>query len=81
MAHTVLAASATALVPEELTATVGDLVDRALLQDPADVLLTPANGPADIGFLEGAAGVALALHAVLAGPERTLSWDSSLLTD
>ncbi|MEW1700089.1 lanthionine synthetase C family protein [Streptomyces sp. NPDC093249] len=78
LAHIVQSAAAAALSPGELTAVVPELIGLALREDPVGSLL-PASGTADIGFLEGATGVALALYASLPGPQGSPSWNSSLL--
>ncbi|MEV7381963.1 lanthionine synthetase C family protein [Streptomyces lydicus] len=45
----------------------------------ATSLLRPPNGPGDIGLLEGAAGVALALHATQTGTPPVSGWDTCFL--
>ncbi|WP_086824820.1 lanthionine synthetase C family protein [Streptomyces sp. NRRL B-24572] len=78
LALTAQAAASDALTPQALTAAVPALVGRVLDSDPVHSML-PATSESDIGFLEGAAGVALALHGVLAGPSGAPGWASSLL--
>lgn len=65
-----------------LEAVVPDLLDRLLAGGPtalADGLLNPADGPGDIGLLDGAAGVALALHTSQSSPSPDTTWNACFL--
>jgi len=81
LVHIAGLAVADAITPQ-LTAGLPHLLDAIL---PADTdadrlaarLLRPSSG--DVGFLEGATGVALALHTVQAATPSVSGWDACLL--
>ncbi len=81
--HLTRNAAADALTPQ-LTACLPHLFG-AIVKDAADVdrltssLLRPPAG--DFGLLEGAAGIALALHTAQAGTPPVSGWDSWLLVN
>ncbi|MGW7520487.1 lanthionine synthetase LanC family protein [Streptomyces sp. NPDC054796] len=61
---------------------VPNLVQRLLPARPeslSESLLAPRSGPVDIGILEGAAGVALALHSARTGTAATAAWNACFL--
>ncbi|MFJ7420072.1 lanthionine synthetase C family protein [Streptomyces uncialis] len=78
LAHTAGRAAADALTPD-IGARVPMLLD-AIGADPGALKpsATPTEG-GDIGLLEGAAGVALALHTISAGTPSPSGWDTFLL--
>jgi hypothetical protein len=51
---------------------------RACLPDLAGLLLSLAGRPGNPGFIDGADGTALALHAAAEGPPLS-GWDACLL--
>ncbi|MCF2531153.1 lanthionine synthetase C family protein [Yinghuangia soli] len=58
-----------------LLAPMTDISPEALFRQ----LLHPSDRPGDIGFLDGAAGVALAMHSVAAATPPISGWDACLL--
>ncbi|MFJ6752232.1 lanthionine synthetase C family protein [Streptomyces sp. NPDC091266] len=81
LAHLTQLAAADAITPG-LPQSLPHLLQRLLPTGPqtlTDSLLAPLDGPADIGLLEGAAGVALALHSTHAGTSVATTWNACFL--
>lgn len=81
LAHIIQIAATESLAPD-MTDCLPALLKPFTDVDPDEIvgrLLTPAAGTADIGLLEGAAGIALALHGIAIGVPAASGWNICFL--
>ncbi|WP_405803397.1 lanthionine synthetase C family protein [Streptomyces sp. NBC_01187] len=81
LVHLTQLAAGDAMTPD-LPQALPHLLQRLVPAGPqalTDSLLAPPQGPADIGLLEGATGIALALHSTQTGTSAATAWNACFL--